>query len=599
LTAGGVNGTTSGAGNFVGSCDSFSNYAEDVYSYNLDRALDSITFTTVGSSLDTVTYVRFNKCDNAAAEIACEDPGSGGEDVTIPNPAQGTYFVFVDGDFSTGSYVLDVNGVIPGGDVCDPADTHFTCAAGYYCNVNVCDPTACNDGMDNDADGKVDWPNDPGCTSISDTDETDDCPNGPGCPACSNGVDDDSDMIVDYPADIGCESAGDDDENDCMGESDGVNTITAATTMFSTTGLTDDFDPDCIGTTSSGPDSVHVLAVPFPLDSLTVDTYGSSFDTTLYMTATTCAGTQLACNDQAGGTSQSEITITSVTAGNYMIFADGWAGSSGDVTLNVKGEIAAGGECDPAKPWFSCPAAHFCDASGATPVCAPSQCADGMDNDMDGLTDLFDPGCDSLEDGTESPDPSPLPECADGIDNDMDGVIDYVNGDPGCTHAADNDETNCIDSDPLAVADGTPEMGTTAGTTDDWTPTCQTNSTAGDVVYELTIPGNMNSLQIDTNGTSFDTVLSVKSGSCNGTEVGCDDDGGSGLQSLLNLGAASAGVYYIIVDGYSSNTGAFTLNITGEITSGQPCDPAQISAGMFTCEGSTTCTDPGSGFVCQ
>jgi hypothetical protein len=32
-------------------------------------------------------------------------------------------------------------------------------------------PEACGDGQDNDADGKVDYPNDPGCTSLSDTDE--------------------------------------------------------------------------------------------------------------------------------------------------------------------------------------------------------------------------------------------------------------------------------------------------------------------------------------------------------------------------------------------------------------------------------------------
>jgi hypothetical protein len=33
-------------------------------------------------------------------------------------------------------------------------------------------PVACNDGVDNDSDGLIDYPNDPGCTSATDTDET-------------------------------------------------------------------------------------------------------------------------------------------------------------------------------------------------------------------------------------------------------------------------------------------------------------------------------------------------------------------------------------------------------------------------------------------
>lgn len=40
-------------------------------------------------------------------------------------------------------------------------------------------PVACADGLDNDADGKVDYPADPGCTSASDTDETDPAPPPP------------------------------------------------------------------------------------------------------------------------------------------------------------------------------------------------------------------------------------------------------------------------------------------------------------------------------------------------------------------------------------------------------------------------------------
>ncbi|MGI9099781.1 MAG: hypothetical protein ACR2H2_15045 [Solirubrobacteraceae bacterium] len=71
----------------------------------------------------------------------------------------------------------------------------------------------CADGADNDADGKVDYPADPGCLSTADNDETD--PQAPPPPPrCADNVDNDADGKVDYPADPGCLSAADDDETD-------------------------------------------------------------------------------------------------------------------------------------------------------------------------------------------------------------------------------------------------------------------------------------------------------------------------------------------------------------------------------------------------
>ena len=67
--------------------------------------------------------------------------------------------------------------------------------------------TACSDGADNDGDGRVDYPADPGCSSSTDTDETD-------LPACSDQADNDGDAKVDYPADPGCSSPTDTDEAD-------------------------------------------------------------------------------------------------------------------------------------------------------------------------------------------------------------------------------------------------------------------------------------------------------------------------------------------------------------------------------------------------
>ena len=56
------------------------------------------------------------------------------------------------------------------------------CPTGYACSgtagAETCQPAACSDMIDADGDGFPGFPSDPGCTSISDGDETDNCPSG-------------------------------------------------------------------------------------------------------------------------------------------------------------------------------------------------------------------------------------------------------------------------------------------------------------------------------------------------------------------------------------------------------------------------------------
>jgi hypothetical protein len=73
-------------------------------------------------------------------------------------------------------------------------------------------PKQCEDGVDNDGDGKVDLA-DPGCAAPTDDDESDDPPPPPPPAQCEDGVDNDGDGKVDL-ADPGCASATDDNESD-------------------------------------------------------------------------------------------------------------------------------------------------------------------------------------------------------------------------------------------------------------------------------------------------------------------------------------------------------------------------------------------------
>ncbi len=121
----------------------------------------------------------------------------------------------------------------------------FDCGAVASCVKTDWRPPACSDGVDNDSDGKTDYSTDPGCSSSSDTDETDAiippvilpdaCPNIDGLQLglpngfifennqciptpinttslCSDGIDNDTDGLIDYLLDSGCASANDPDE---------------------------------------------------------------------------------------------------------------------------------------------------------------------------------------------------------------------------------------------------------------------------------------------------------------------------------------------------------------------------------------------------
>ncbi|MDO8469695.1 MAG: cohesin domain-containing protein [bacterium] len=84
-----------------------------------------------------------------------------------------------------------------------------------------------------------------------------------------------------------------------------------------------------------------------------------------------------------------------------------------------------------------------------------AQCADGVDNNGDGLIDYpADPDCTSALDDDESGTAPVVSACADSADNDGDLLIDYP-ADPGCESATDTDERNTV---TLVVPGGGPPV---------------------------------------------------------------------------------------------------------------------------------------------
>jgi pseudolysin/vibriolysin len=269
--------------------------------------------------------------------------------------AAGAYYVVVDGFASTdsGAFTLSVSGEIAAGGSCEvPLATSgaLLCAVGTTCTgepgARTCRVPACSDGVDNDGDGRSDYPADPGCDSADDDDEADACP-GPDCPVCSNSLDDDGDGGTDFALDPSCWAASGTDEAFCSanGEQDRALLITRPRMTGSTVGLHSNFGTSCVG--APGPDVAFSLTLPVPVASLVIETFDSSpvtFDTVLSLRTSDCSS-ELACNDDSNN-QRSLLRLTDLAAGDYAVVLAGFnASSSGIYSLHTHGTVVDGTPC--------------------------------------------------------------------------------------------------------------------------------------------------------------------------------------------------------------------------------------------------------------
>ncbi len=470
----------------------------------------------------------------------------------------------------------------------------------------------CSDGRDNDGDGKIDFPYDPGCFAANQDSETDDCPDGPNCPQCSNGKDDDNNGIIDFPNDPGCLSASDTDEFTDNTVACGANTplkmlpldghIMGTLDLGGPSTLS---SPTCGG---GGAEDVYELRIASPkVVTATTNNPATSatLDTVLYVRSADCtdAASELACNDDAMGvtaTHNSSLAVSISQPGVYYLVVDAHdSGTGGAYDLQVNFLAGEGEPCDPNA--VTCGTGLVCriPLGGAQNVCSKPMCSDGVDDDGDGKNDFpTDPGCTSPDDNDETdscPGAGPgCPQCGDGVDNDSDGLTDYPN-DPNCTSAATSSES-CVDTDVVPTITGTTTSGTTVGSHNDSHQACgsSTTTTAGEVTYRFHAPMKLDTLSITTTPASgFDAVTAVYGPSCGGTALACEDT------SPIQLTNVAAGDTYIVVDGWSSGTGAFTLGITGTIHNNESCESPLVTAGVLRCGATATCSGTAGSKKCM
>ena len=368
-------------------------------------------------------------------------------------------------------------------------DTDGAMDAGDSAPLDLGSRAVCSDGIDNDGDGRTDYPADPGCEDAADGDETDieprpECDDGidndddgaidtfdSNCAdaedptergsaqetACANGLDDDDDGFIDFPDDPGCAGAGDtgeadlpmepacnngvDDDEDglqdypmdpgCVGRGDDDET-TPTPRPACANGADDDGNgltdyPEDLGCTSAGDfEEASPCGAVDPVDLKAHLAENEFYDGTLTDLEDELIGS---CGGRAGGE----------TVFVYMV--DRLIESITFTTANPETEaptvLYARAECTAAED-FDCDRGNA-ENPGAT-----------ITIDRPALGPLFivvdtgsrnSVGAFRLSTVIEYP-----PQCRDGFDNDEDGTIDA--DDIGCAELDDDDET---DPDELPI----------------------------------------------------------------------------------------------------------------------------------------------------
>src|SRR5438876_863552 len=162
----------------------------------------------------------------------------------------------------------------------------------------------------------------------------------------------------------------------------------------------------------------------------------------------------------------------------------------------------------------------------------------------------------------------------------------------------------CASPTPIPAAGGT-FSGTTSGTST-LEGSCGSSGASPERIFQWT-PAVSGTATIQTcgAGTTFDTQLYLRSGSCaGGPEVGCNDDAcpnatGLNRASRLTPTVTAGQTYYIVVDGYNGAQGTFSLTVmppgatttTTTLPGGGGCSsPMVLPASGGTVSGATSGT---------
>ena len=369
----------------------------------------------------------------------------------------------------------------------------------------------CSDGIDNDGDGAVDWPNDFSCSDANDNDESS------PLAQCQDGIDNDLDGDTDFPADSDCSSLQDDDESGIAPDAD-LTIAKTGTSAVASGGLL----VYTITATNNGPDTATGVVITDSIPLGLVFNAGSSD------LSCSQSGTDILCTNAALGSGQTFVVdiafdVTTGLACNAIVQ------NTASVTSSTN---------DPN------PGDNQSTTVSTTVICP--ECSDGIDNDSDGATDW--PNDFSCSDANDNDESSPLAQCQDGLDNDFDTFFDFP-ADPECASAQDDDESGIAPDADLTIA----KTGTSSV------------ASGGTLIYTVTATNNgPNTATGVTVTDQIPTGLVFNSGS---SDISCSQ---SGTDILCTNAALGSGQTFIVDIAFDVTTGlacAAVIQNTASVTS--------------------------------
>ncbi|MBN2513322.1 MAG: hypothetical protein JXB18_10320 [Sedimentisphaerales bacterium] len=119
---------------------------------------------------------------------------------------------------------------------------------------------------------------------------------------------------------------------------------------------------------------------------------------------------------------------------------------------------------------------------------------------------------------------------------------------------------NDLCTDAVSISNDIPYDGTTVGATGTDLSSCGFNDSYD--VWNRYVPAAGGAVTISTDGSSFDTILSIYEG-CGGNELACNDDYGlENPYSQIVLNAVKGKTYLIRIAGFDGQQGAYKLLVT-------------------------------------
>jgi hypothetical protein len=212
--------------------------------------------------------------------------------------------------------------------------------------------------------------------------------------------------------------------------------------------------------------------------------------------------------------------------------------------------------------------------------CTPEICSGGLDENCNQLIDCADPAC--LLDPVCR---TAVEICSNGKDDNANGLADC--DDPACvatTYCTSRHE-NCTTA--LTVTASGTYYGDTSTFYSHTTGSC--GGAAGEAVFKIVLTQPTH-LILTASGTSFDSVVYLRKGSCKaGLELGCDDDSGGSWAGKIDIPIVEPGTYFAFFDGFAySDIGSYQANITVDTKLVEICDDKVDNDG----NGLADCADP-------